>query len=126
MRGGLTEKVDFTEAQRNVWLHSRNTCAKVNYAMQRFVYYTPYTSEQHRDITEARLPKNDSDFKSVFAFLETRNPFTASCGGIMNIVSGVVGSEDVNIPKANDVGQSLMRDMNRISVLEYKFQRKIV
>ena len=95
-RGGLTEKGDFTEAQRNVWLHSRNTCSKVNDAMQRFVDYTSYTSEQHRDITEARLPRNEDDFKSVLSFLDSRNPLTASCGSIMNIVSGVVGSEDVN------------------------------
>lgn len=122
-RGGLTEKGDFTEAQRNVWLHSRNACAKINDAMQEFVDYKPYTSEQHRDVSDARLPKNKEDLTTVYNFLSVRNPFSTSTPGIMNIVSGVVGNEHVNIHQALDIGNLIIEGMKDKPVLEFKFKR---
>ena len=40
-RRGLAEKGDFKEAQRNLWLCSRNICARVSDSMKKFVDYVP-------------------------------------------------------------------------------------
>ena len=123
-RGGLAEKGDFTEAQRNVWLYSRNTCALVNDCMQSFVDYKSYTSEQHKDVTESRLPKNEADLEAVYSFLKTRNPTQITTDGLMNIVSGVVGNSKVNIQHAKAVGDRIKEKMEGQLVVNYKFTRK--
>ena len=122
--GGFAERGDFSESQRNVWLYSLNSCALVNSTMQFFVDYKSYTSEQHRDITVTRQPKNEEDLKAVYMFLKSRNPCLITVDGLMNIVSGVVGSSKVNIQNARDVGEKIMQNMEGQLVLDYKFSRK--
>ena len=124
-RGGLAEKGQFdSELQRNIWLYSRNICAQVNDSMQDFVDYKSYTSEQHRDTKESRLPKNEDDIKAVLNFFKVRNPFQTQIDGIMNIVTGVVGDKTVNIHKANEVGLTIMNSIKHCLVVNHKFSRK--
>jgi hypothetical protein len=64
-----------TETQRLVWLLSTTACAAVNMAMQEFTSVTYMTSEQHKDISEARQKKNMADTQGIITFLSTRSPF---------------------------------------------------
>ena len=53
--GGLTRGKGMTETQRLVWLMSMPMCADVNNAMQIFISGKYQTSEQHKNMSEARL-----------------------------------------------------------------------
>ena len=56
--GGLTRGRGMTEIQRLVWLLSITVCSEMNLAMQEPTSVSNMTSEQHKDVSNAKMEKD--------------------------------------------------------------------
>ena len=63
--GGMTRGRGMTEAQRALWVLSAPSCAEVNDAMQQYTSVQHMSSDQHKDVTHARLVKDTSDARAM-------------------------------------------------------------
>ena len=63
--GGLTHGSGMTEEQRFLWTMSSPVCSEHNFAMSDFNKSAFSTSKQHKDLTEARLKKGQSDLTKI-------------------------------------------------------------
>ena len=73
--GGLTRGRSMTETQRLRWCLSRPACAEVNSAMLQLTSVTQETSEQHKDVSQARHTRDTADSDKLMSFIEWRSPF---------------------------------------------------
>ena len=86
--GGLTRGRGMTETQRLIWCLSRPACAEVNSAMHPLTSVTYETSEQHKDVSQARQTRDTADSEKLMWFIEWRSPFDEN-PLLRNIVSGI-------------------------------------
>ena len=121
--GGLTKGRGLTETQRLVWLLSMPYAADINDAMQTLTGVRYTSTEQHKDITIARVHRDMNDILKLLNFLECRNPFMED-SGLRNITNGVMANAAVNTDKALSVGNSILKQMTGQKIGEYKFQKK--
>ena len=74
--GGATHGSEMTEEQRFLWTMSSQVCSAYNFAMSDFNKRAFSASEQHKDLTEARLKKDRSDLLKIREKLKLHSPFT--------------------------------------------------
>ncbi|KAL2082773.1 hypothetical protein ACEWY4_022591 [Coilia grayii] len=94
--GGLTHGSGMSEEQRPLWTLSSPISADYNSAMQDFTNLSLFPSEQHKDLTEARMKRDLDDFKKIHSKPVACSPFSSDAS-LRNIVSGVVAQENVNV-----------------------------
>ena len=99
-----------TETQRLVWCLSRPVCAEVNMAMQQLASITYETSEQHKDILQARQTRDSSDCRKLLFFIDWRSLFEAD-SSLRNIVSGISAGSEVNVDDAKRIGYDILNEM---------------
>ena len=75
--GSLTRRRRITETQQPVWYLPRPACTKVNNVMQQLTAVTYLTSEQHKDVSQARQTRGTADSEKLMAFIRRRSPFDA-------------------------------------------------
>ena len=75
--GSITRGRSITETQRPVWYLPRPACTKVNNAMQQLTSFTYQTSEQHKDVSQARQTRGTADSEKLMSFIGRRYPFDA-------------------------------------------------
>jgi 5'-3' exonuclease len=121
--GGLTRGRGMTETQRLVWCLSRPVCAEVNMAMQQLTSITYQTSEQHKDISQARQTRDSRDCSTLLSFIDWRSPFEAD-SSLRNIVSGISAGSEVNVDDAKRIGYDILNKMVGQHVVKYSFKRK--
>ena len=121
--GGLTRGRGMSELQRALWILSMPACTEVQNAMEDFTKLSYVTSEQHKDLTNARRNKDEKDTENILAFLKDRNPFSGD-SSLRNIVTGVVADKTVNVETAASVGLEIMECMTGQSAIHYSFKRK--
>ena len=122
-RGGLTRGRGMTEIQRLIWCLSRPVCAEVNIAMQQLTSVTYETSEQHKDILQARQKRDATDSEKLISFIQSRSPFDAD-PPLQNIVSGITAGPEVNVHHGTQIGEVILNDMAGKPVLKYSFKKK--
>ena len=79
-------------------------CADINQAMQDLSGVGYFSSEQHKDETQARKKKDTDDIKTLLTFLKSRNPFIEGDRSLRNIETGVVADKNVDVDDAKKVG----------------------
>ena len=135
--GGLTRGRGMTETQRLVWLLSSKACSEVNLAMQNLTSVNFVTSEQHDEMAEVKLDKNDkhkdlskarqkkdmADTSDLLNFLTPRDPFQKN-PALYDIVTGMTADDTVNVDTAREVGEKILDSMNGKRVAEYTFRKK--
>lgn len=57
------------------------------------------------------------------SFLSQRNPFSLGDPSLRSIASGVVAEPNVNVDKASEVGESILKLLKGEDVLEYSFKK---
>ncbi|MES9879832.1 MAG: hypothetical protein ABW185_03025 [Sedimenticola sp.] len=121
--GGLTRGRGLTETQRLVWLMSMPKCVEVNNAMQEFTSVSYSTSEQHKDVTDARQKRDVEDTRTLLVYLKDRDPFLES-KPLRNIVTGVIADCSVNADNAKAVGSNIVDSLVGKNVVDHSFRRK--
>lgn len=120
--GGLTRGKGMTELQRVTWLLSMPKCSEINNAMQELTGVSHFTSEQHKDTTETRIDRDNSDIQKLVGYLRNRNPFTGDLT-LRNIATGVTAVSVVNVDNAYDVGMKILKKMHGKRVTQFIFRR---
>ena len=82
----------------------------MNAIMQDLTGSVYHTSDQHVDTLGSRILRDSKDLPKLLKFLEPFQPFN---GGqeLMNIVTGVNASPEVNVDEAKDVGLHILQGM---------------
>ena len=96
-RGGLTQGRGFTDSVRLMWVHSAHTCGEVHNAMTTLTNHQHQTREQHIELGEARLKRDNNDLIKVQKWFERHNPFDESDANLKSIYSGIVASSNSGI-----------------------------
>jgi len=122
--GGLTRGRGLTETQRSLWLMSMPACADINQAMQDLSGVGYFSSEQHKDETQARKKKDTDDIKTLLTFLKSRNPFIEGDRSLRNIETGVVADKTVNVDDAKKVGGCILQELVGKNIADHAFKRK--
>ena len=103
--GGLTRRRGMDELQRSIWLFSTPVTAEVNRAMQELTGVKYQTSDQHKDLSSSRIQRDPQDGQKIFQFLAERDPFEIH-PELINLNSGRVADESVNVYQAQAIGDS--------------------
>ncbi len=80
------------------------------------------TSEQHKDVSPARIDRDSSDMVKLTAKLDTCSPF-APDASLRNIITGVVANDDVNVHQLDAVGRQTLEKMVGQSIFSYSYKR---
>ena len=75
--------------------------------MQQLTSVTYQTSEQHKDVSQARQTWGTADSVKVVSFIEWRSPFDADAS-LRNIVSSISSRPEVNVDHANNIRVTLL------------------
>ena len=121
--GGLTRGSGMTEEQRSLWTMSMPVTSEYNSAMQEFTNLSFTTSDQHKDLSEARIKRDTSDVSKINKKLATCTPFSPD-PSLRNVVNGVVASSGVNVHEYESVGKKIMANMIGHAVFTVLFKRK--
>lgn len=120
--GGLTRGRGMEEKQRTRWLLAMPVCAEVSEAMQDLSQTLYTTSDQHKDMTEARKSRDQKDCKQILEFLEDYSPFQETVE-LCNIATGVTADKTANPHKAVEVGMAILKKMKDQDAFGFHFQR---
>ena len=121
--GGLTRGKGMSEIQRTVWVLSMPARAEVNFAMQDLTGVRYHTSEQHREMSQARQQRDVRETSEILSFLTMHDPFSGD-PTLHSISSGVVASETVNVDNAKSVGDAIICSMAGHSVHDFVFKKQ--
>ena len=97
-------------------------CSEINKAMQELTGVNYDTSEQNKDMTNARQARDRIDTHTIFNYLQENSPFTSD-NSLRSISTGVRAHATVNVDKAEAVGRAILEDMEGKTVNEYVFKR---
>lgn len=107
-RSGITHGGGMTESQRATWIMSHSRCSEIAYAMSLLTGITRISSEQHSEISDARMGRDFQDMKAIMDFFNSHNPFDTCASGLWNIFSGIADSENkVTAEKADIIGKNI-------------------
>jgi len=108
--GGMTEN------QRASWILSHSRCSEVTYALSLLTSVSRIGSDQHVDLTDARMVKDFVDVKKLIHFFTDHNPFSASSSGLWNIFNGITDSTNqVNVENAYIIGKKIQNKLTNKS-----------
>ena len=123
VNGGLSRGRGFTEAQRALWVLSMPACADVTNALEEFTGEKYVTSEQHKEVSVTRIERDSKDRDVLISFLKERNPFVSDEQQLRNIETGVVADTSVNVDRAKEIGDVIVRGMEGKNIIDYTFKR---
>ena len=112
-----------TEQQRLIWLLSMPACAEVNQTMQELSGLSYNSSEQNKEVTQARLERDWKDTTTLLNCLQERNPFSTSDSTLRTIYTGLHAQDCVNADEAQVIGNGILNRMEGETVAEYIFKK---
>ena len=121
--GGLTRGTGMSENQRDIWVLSRPLCGQVANSMQNLTGVHQKTSEQNKDLSNARQEKDWNDMKKIKNYINDRNPFEMD-ENLVSISTGIHENSSVNVDEAKSKGLDIIKDMDGKSTQIYTFRRK--
>jgi hypothetical protein len=119
---GLTRGRGMEKMQRTVWLLSMPSCASVNRSMQSLTQTAVTTSEQHKEVSEARQKREHKDTFKITKFLLARNPFESD-EELRSIVTGQAAQKIVNVDNAKETGKQILHNFTGQSVCDVSFKK---
>ena len=119
--GRLTEEGE-CKKQQLVWLPSILTTAKISSALQELTEAHYTTSEQNKDMLDTRTKRDMKDTKTILEFMEVREPFSKD-SNLRNIATSVITDSRVNVDKAKEADQNILKTMTHRNTDEYCFKK---
>ena len=113
---------EMDEKQRTRWLLAMPACVEVNYMIHELTHERSKTSEQHKDMSEAKRVKDQNDAMEIFTFLTDHNPFESNVE-LHNISTPVTGVESPDHHKAVEVGDAILKTMEGQNTFQYSFRK---
>src|SRR6218665_2890499 len=97
--------------------------AQYNAGMSEFTNLSYSTSEQHKELTSARMSRDLLDLQKISSKLIGCSPFSPE-PSLRNIVNGVVAHELVSVHEFKEVARAIMHNMIGKPVFTFTFRRK--
>ena len=110
-----------SEDQTALWTLSSPVSAEYNFSMQEFTSLTYTTSEQHKDLTEARIKRDTADLEKISEKLAGCSPYSSD-PTLRNIINGIVAQECVNVHEYESVAQNVFQKMIGHDVFSLSYQ----
>ena len=67
---------------------------------------------KNRDNQASRRKENSHHLRNFIDFFDIHNPFKVPVNELINIATGVIASDDVNVDSAVDVGTKIASDLD--------------
>ena len=122
--GGLTRGRGMTESSRHQWVSTAHNFAGIHDLMTTFTKVKNSSSEQHVDMSDARISRDNADFKKLYDWLAERNPFSKSEKRLKSLSTGITGDSELSCHKAEQIGASIQEKLDNIALSEAKIKRK--
>ena len=103
---------------------SSPVCSDCNIALQDFNRHALTTSAQHKEVTETRMKRDQSDIAKLGEKLESCNLISADDPSLCNIITGIMADDNVDVDEFCAVGQKCFDKLVGIPVFTYSFKRK--
>ena len=126
-RGALTEGRGMTENVRHLWVLSMSYTASIHEAMIELSKTQVQSSEQHVELGTSRRRRDYRDCELLLAWLTTKNPFVVPVVNLFSLSNGLVsteGKDEVNCEKTEEVGLTIQRSLDDVSVTNASIKRK--
>lgn len=81
-------------------------------------------SEQHKEVTCARIEKDYKDAVTIYGYLIERNPFSEENLDMRSIHTGEIAKATVNVDNAKAIGEAIISGMNGHEITNYTFRKK--
>ena len=111
MRSGKTQggliNVTHKDAARTKWLLSSHVVANYTEALRDLTGTNAGTwSEQHRDMNRCQRKENYNHLRTFIDFMAVHNPFNTQNSDLVNIATGVIASDEVDVDDAMEIGKN--------------------
>ena len=117
--GGLTHGRGMNETQRTRWLLTTPVFAHIDSEMEILCKKSP--SGQHKEVTLARIRKDQTDTEEILEYLRNHNPFVES-NTLFDISTGI-SSLVANPQNAEEIGKKILQKMEGQKVSSYIFRK---
>ena len=91
--------------------------------MQQLTNVLYETSEQHKDLSLSRKERDAVDINKLLTYMKGKSPFKEA-SSLYNVVTGVQASQDVNVDRAEEIGNKIVKEMVGEPVLSHTFKKK--
>ena len=115
VQGGVVHR-GFTEEILNSYITTKSAFSDICQELENFCSTTFFTSEQHVELRETRIARNDSDVNKLYDWLINHNPFSKT-QIITSLGTGIIGNDAINCHKSKEIGEN---DMKKLSGKLYK------
>lgn len=121
--GGLTQGRGITDSVITLWIlgmvYLHNVCDEV----EKFCGISLETTEQHVDMRNSRIIRDNADLKKLLNWFSQHKPFP-KMDEIMSISTGVVGDDKINCHLAQEIGTAGVSKIIGENFDSVKFKRK--
>lgn len=124
-RGGLTRGRGMSESVRDLWVSSMHRCSSVYDAMGDLTEHRHQTSEQHVELRESRLKRDNDDCNKLIEWFDSHEPFDPNETSLKSISTGLIAGEkdDVNCDEAEIVGENIQKKLDNVCLKDAKIKR---
>ena len=96
-----------TDTVRLVWVHSMHRCAGVHNSMTTLTGLQHRSSEQHVELGESRIRRDNVGLEKIKSWFDHDNPFNINAPKLRSLSSGLTASDgdQINCDDAEQVGR---------------------
>ena len=106
-------------------MYSRPACAAVSLKVQELsgkTFSTTKANLQHSACKNSRMKRDADDCSKLLDFYQQFNPFCQRDGNTINLTTGIVADDSVNVFNAVGVGMKVINSMQDKTVYNYTFK----
>ena len=124
-RGGLTRGRGFTETVRLMWILSMHKCGEVFDSLSSFTGLAHMTSEQHVEMGESRIHRDNVDLNKLITWLSIDDPFCQNDSNLRSLSTGLTSTENdgVNCDNVEEIGATIQRKLDDVKYWSVKMKR---
>ena len=126
IRGGLTHGRGVSESARLLWVKTIHFCGSLHNAISNLTKVLHKTSEQHTELGQSRIKRDNDDLMKSSNWFKSHNPFTLEDSSLRSLSTGSTASEenDINCDDADGVGRSIQETLDNACIEDAKIHRK--
>ena len=126
IRGGLTRGRGFTDTVRLMWVYSAHACGEIHNAMTSLTWLLHRTSEQHIELGQSRIKRDNDDLRKIQSWFDQFEPFDPNESNLKSLSSGLVASDEsgVNCDKVEEIGEAIQKSLDKVALRDAAIKRK--
>ena len=102
---GLTRGRGSAESTRNQWISTAHKFASVHDAMTHLTHAEQASSDQHKDMTVARIKQDEEDFEKIHIWLKDHNPFDTTDKKLKSLSLGILFEKELSCENPEKIGK---------------------